>query len=88
MLETPHSFINAMKGSALRRKRELDLGIYTAWHTAVFALGMYGGKLKGKTLSDFLSSDGPPRRSKSAEAIAFFHTLKARGVPVEITRLN
>jgi hypothetical protein len=88
MLETPHSFVNAMEGAALRRRRELDLGVYTAWHAATFAVGMYGGKLKGKKLSDFLSEDSRPARSKAAEALSFFHTLKARGVAVDITRVN
>jgi hypothetical protein len=35
-----------MEGMAHAAKRELDLAIFTAWHTAVFALTGYGGKLK------------------------------------------
>lgn len=78
-----------MEGAVLAAKRQHDQAIFTAWHTAVFAIGMYGGKLKGKTLSDFLSSDEPQvSTTKHAEAIAYFHKIKARGAPVEITRLN
>ncbi len=77
-----------MEGAALAAKRQNDLGIATAWHTAMFALAGYGGKLKGKTLADFLSRDESPWAKKNAEAVAFFHKLKAKGVPVEITRLN
>lgn len=77
-----------MEGAVLAAKRQHDQAIFTAWHTAVFAIGMYGGKLKGKTLSDFLSSDEPQGSTKHAEAIAYFHKLKARGVPVDISRVN
>jgi hypothetical protein len=75
-----------MDGAVLRRERDIDLGIVTAWHTASFALGMYAGKLKGKTLSDFLiatPASAKPRRSQWADAHAFFGRLKARGVPIE-----
>lgn len=87
MLETPCSFINAMEGAALAAKDKHDLAIVMAWHTAIFALNGYGGKLKGKSLSDFLETEAKPP-SKNAAAIAFFHTLKARGFNVEISRAN
>lgn len=75
-----------MEGSALQRKDELNVALYTAWHTAVFALARYSGKLK--PLSDYLSTDEQPKGEalQHAKAIAFFHRLKARGIPVEITR--
>lgn len=68
--------------------QRIDLGVSTAWHTAIFALAGYGGKLKGKHLSDFLVNRDrePSAGSKAAEAIAFFSSLKARGFNVEITR--
>lgn len=76
-----------MEGAALRRKQEIDLATYNSWHTAVFVLGMYSGKMKGKTLADFIQSDKPDQRpSQSARAIAFFHGLKAQGFDVSITR--
>lgn len=75
-----------MEAAALRREREYDLAIAQAWHTAIFALNGYAGKLKGKSLSDFLIGQDKPQVSKAAQAVAFFHSLKARGFPVEITR--
>lgn len=77
-----------MQGAALKAKDKYDLAIVVAWHTASFALGGYSGKLKGKSLSDFLSEGEPRHSPKHAEAISFFHKLKARGVPVEISRVN
>jgi hypothetical protein len=74
-----------MEGAALAEKKRFDLAIVTAWHTAVFALNGYAGKLKGKSLSDFLT-DKPSRPASHAQGLAFFHRLKAKGVPVEITR--
>jgi hypothetical protein len=75
-----------MEGAALKQEREYDLTITQAWHTAMFALNGYGGKLKGRTLADFLIGKERPKPSKAAQAVAFFHSLKARGIPVEITR--
>lgn len=75
-----------MEGAALRQEREYDLAITTAWHTAIFALNGYGGKLKNKSLADYLISQEKPQANSTAKAIAFFHSLKARGYPVDITR--
>jgi hypothetical protein len=76
-----------MEGAALRRKQEIDLATYTAWHVAVFGLGMYAGKMKGKALADFIQSEKPDKQPlQYARAIAFFQRLKAQGVSVEITR--
>lgn len=79
-----------MEGAAKRRVDQVNLATATAWHTAMFALGGYSGKLKGKQLSDFLVSDERPSEAalSHSRAIAFFHRLKARGADVEITRLN
>lgn len=77
-----------MEGAALAEKKRLDIAIVTAWHTAMFALAGYGGKLKGKKLSDYLGNPEQPKQSSHAQAIAFFHRLKARGVPVDISRAN
>ena len=70
----------------------LDAGMFTAWHTARFALNGYAdkGRLAGdKTLADLLSTGrkGPkPQALQAAEAVAFFHRLKSQGFPVSITR--
>jgi hypothetical protein len=79
-----------MEGAAKRRVDQVNLATAAAWHTAMFALGGYSGKLKGKQLSDFLVSDERPSEAalSHSRAIAFFHRLKARGADVEITRLN
>jgi hypothetical protein len=90
--QTPSSYVTVMEGMARAATRQVDLCVVTAWHTATFTLGMYAGspQLKGKTLSDFLSSKHEPRatdhREMNARAIHFFNSLKARGVPVDITR--
>lgn len=74
-----------MEGAALAAKRQFDLGIYVAWHTAVFALNGYQGKLRG--LSTYTSREEPDSAAlNDARAIAFFRNLKAGGVPIEITR--
>lgn len=83
MLETPRSFINAMEGAALAAKRKSDLAIVSAWYGEFFAR-----QKRLEKLTDFLSRDDDPQTAKNAQAIAYFHKLKARGVPVEITRLN
>jgi hypothetical protein len=75
-----------MEGAAIAERRRFDMAIVTAWHTAVFGLSGYAGKLKNKSLSDFLSGEHKQPASEAAQAIAFFHSLKARGFPVEITR--
>lgn len=77
-----------MEGALLREQRRLDMATYTAWHTAVFALNGYAGKLKGKSLSDYLSGAKPEASEKldNAKLIAGFHSLAARGFDVQITR--
>ncbi len=74
-----------MEGAAIAAKNRLDVSMFTAWHTAVFALNGYAGKLK--PLSEFVGRDErPPQEIQHARAIAFFHRLQAQGVDVKITR--
>lgn len=75
-----------MEGAALRRKAETDLAVFAAWHTAVFVLTGYGGKLK--SLGSYLGSEPQTehRSIEHAKGIAFFHRLHARGVGVKITK--
>lgn len=77
-----------MEGAALKQEREYDLAITQAWNTAIFALNGYGGKLKNKSLSDYLIGKEKPKRSTVASAVAFFHSMRSAGFPVEITRLE
>jgi len=71
--------------------RSADLAIVNAWHTARFVLNGYAdkGRLAGQhNLSDLLSgqqSEAEPAL-QNAQAIHFFHQMKARGFPIEITR--
>jgi hypothetical protein len=86
--QSPRTFVNAMEGAAKAEERRLDHAVVAAWYTATFALGMYSGKLKGKRLTDFLSGDrGKAERNPAADAVAFFHRMKAAGFPVKIERV-
>lgn len=79
--------MNALEGAALARVRAQDSATTQAWQTAMFALNGYGGKLKGKTLADYLIGDGAKkRRSTLADAQAFFNVLAAQGVPIKCYR--
>lgn len=88
---TPRLYVTIMQGMARAANKRLDDALYTAWHTALFALNGYAnkGKMAGsKSLSDLLN-DKPQDESHAlqrAQGIAFFHRLKAEGVPIEITR--
>lgn len=87
--QTPKSYVVIMEGLGAAATRRLDLSIVTAWHTAVFGLNGYAGKLK--PLSEFLSSKPEiegDERLHNAKIVHFFHSLKARGVPVDISRAN
>jgi hypothetical protein len=78
-----------MEGAALGAKDRLDIATYTAWHTAIFALNGYSGKLKGKSLADYLTKHGSkPKRSKLADAHAFFGRLQAQGIPISSGKIN
>lgn len=71
-----------MEGMARAAKRQSEVALFTAWHTAVFALTGYSGKLK--SFDEYLGKPAPLKDHK--EAIFFFHQLKAKGYDVEISR--
>jgi hypothetical protein len=75
-----------MEGAALAETKRFDLAVVTAWHTAVFALNGYSGKLKGKSLSDYLSGE-KQEAPTWAKAHAFFSGLKSKGLDVKIERV-
>lgn len=87
--QTPASFVACMEGMAGSATRELDLAMVNAWHTAIFALLGYAGKLRDKKLSDFLSSRKEPEeedfRLHNAKLLHGFQSLKARGLPIDIS---
>jgi hypothetical protein len=67
-------------------KRQYDLMVSQAWHTAVFGLNGYAGKLN--SLPSYLGRSAEiGHRSRAADAIAFFHRMKAQGLPVKISRV-
>lgn len=85
--QTPVTMRAALRGrrnaDKLRAKRDL----LTAYHTGAFAGLAFGGKLK--PFSEYAGDEDHPddaRRLEHAQAIAFFHRLKAKGLPVEISR--
>lgn len=67
-----------MEGAARAAKRAFDIAIVTAWHTEAFARTK-----KLPKLAPVLASADKPK-SAAAQAVAFFHGLKAKGVPVKI----
>jgi hypothetical protein len=73
-----------MEGAAEGKKRQADLAFWTAWHVEAFAR-MEGRAFKN-ALDDRFANKTTTAANNHAQAIAFFHRLKARGVPVEITR--
>jgi hypothetical protein len=78
-----------MEGMAHAAQRQFELAISTAWHTAVFALNGYSGKLKD--LSEYTGRPNEQRREDSnrlsyAQGIAFFTRLRERGFNVRIER--
>lgn len=73
-----------MEGAAERTKRQADLAFWTAWHVEAFAR-MEGRDFK-QALKDRFADEETSAANSHVQAIAFFHGLKARGVPIEITR--
>jgi hypothetical protein len=73
-----------MEGAQLRLEREYDLDISHAWHSAKFNGLAQVGKLRG--LKSYLGKAASGVRSTAASALAFFHKMKAAGLPVTITR--
>jgi hypothetical protein len=70
-----------MEGRAQAAKRDVDLAILGAWHAVAF-----DRTKKLQKLSAYLDTGKPSQRASHAHAIAFFHRLKAQGLPVKITR--
>lgn len=76
-----------MEGAALRQEREYDLSIAQQWHGAKFNALAQVGKLK--SLSNYIGKRATGgKKSTLASAIAFFHSMKAAGFPVEISRVE
>lgn len=83
-LQTHRTFTAALRGRRSRDSLQAKRDTANAWNIAAFSGAASVGKLK--PLSHYLSDPDQDRRTKSAQAIAFFHRMKASGVPVEISR--
>jgi hypothetical protein len=78
--------VAALHGRRASHKADAKRDLLLAWHTGAFAVAAFAGKLK--PFKEYLADaeTGDNRRLQHAQAIAFFHRLKAKGLPVEITR--
>jgi hypothetical protein len=71
-----------MEGAAMANRRAYDIAIAAAWHTEAFARTK-----KLPKLSSILTESGDKPKSVAAQALAFFHQMKAKGIPIEIRRV-
>lgn len=74
-----------MEGAARAAKTRMDLAFWQAWHVEAFAR-MEGRDFKHALKNHLAADEKTGAALKNAQAIAFFHSLKAKGIPVEITR--
>lgn len=75
-----------MEGAALKAEREYDLAIAQVWHGARFNALAQVGKLRG--LSNYIGKRATGKKSTLASAVSFFHSMRAAGFPVTITRVE
>jgi hypothetical protein len=75
-----------MEGAALAAREQMDRYFWQAWHVEAFA--RMPARDFARALRDHFSRDDEQTKSRNrnVQAIAFFHSLQARGVPVTITR--
>jgi hypothetical protein len=76
--------VAALHGRRAAHKSDAKRDLLLAWHTGAFAGAAFAGKLK--PFKEYLAEPSDNRNLQHAQAIAFFHRLKAKGLPVEITR--
>lgn len=74
-----------MEGAALAEKKALDRAYWQAWHAVALQDWMKPHEFKS-ALKKYLGASDSRQSSQASRALAFFHAMKARGVPVEITR--
>lgn len=82
--QTPRSFVSIMQAKARAAKAEYDRAIFLAWHTAVFALNGYAGKLK--ELGSYLQAKPIARNQTAAEMLHIMREFQERGASMKITR--
>jgi hypothetical protein len=75
-----------MKATARAAKQAYDREIFSAWHTAVFALSGYSGKLK--SLDKYLNVKPIKKGQTTDEMLAALKAYQASGVSMNIKRLH
>lgn len=82
--QTARTFMAALRGRAKFHKREAERDLILAYNTGGFSRA---SKVKplGHYLSQIRKGGGRP---SSAQAVAFFHGMKARGFAVKIERVS
>lgn len=75
-----------MEGATLKFERGYDLAVAQVWHGARFNALAQVGKLRG--LKSYLSKATSTAKSAAAQALGFFHALRARGIPIKIERVE
>lgn len=80
--QTARTFMAALRGRAKLHKREAERDLALAYKTGAFSRAS-----KVRPLSYYLKQMRGGESNKAAQALAFFHGLKARGIPVKITRV-
>ena len=81
-LQTMTAALRARRNVQKHRKRT---NLLLAYHTGAFAGAAFGGKLK--PFDQYLNDTAVDKSAaQHAAGIAFFHRLKARGFPVQISR--
>lgn len=77
--------VAALRGRLEANKHRAKRELLNAYNTGAFAGAASVGKLK--SFDEYVPKDSSEQtRVENAKAIHFFHTLKARGLDVQITR--
>jgi hypothetical protein len=76
--------VAALHGRRAAHKADAKRELLLAYNTGAFAGIAFAGKLK--SFDEYAREPDAGHRLENARAIHFFHALKARGVPIEITR--
>jgi len=74
----------ALRGRRKVEERRERSSLLQAYHVAAFGAAAMNGTLK--PFREYVSDPTSQARTKTAQAIAFFHRMRASGVPVEISR--
>lgn len=79
-MQTPRTFIAIMEGAARAAKQQFEMFVSGAWHGEAFARTK-----RLKPLSDYLTEHVDQR---PPDLLSAFREMKARGVSVDIKKLN